>query len=383
MESNKKILLAISSSYCANFISGQTTYLKQHGYAVSIVSAPGEEISALAKKEGATLYNVPFTKNITPFYDLVLLWRCIKILKKDKPNIVNAGNPKSGLLVLLAAYIVGVKARIFTLHGLPSDSKQGIKKFIISLAEKLTCRLAKKIIVVSPSLKEHAIQRGIAPASKCVVLQNASCNGLNTDYFTRTASVQEQMHELKTKLAIQSSEFVIGYAGRINYDKGITFLLDVFLELIQVHTNMRLLLVGPLQTENAIPKKYEEIIYSHPKILFTGKLQQMAPAYACMNVLILPSFREGFGYVLIEAASMQVPVIAPNIPGCKDAVLHNQNGFLYTPQNKSDLKAKIETYYNNPTLREEHGKAGRNWVVQSFKQEAIWQGQLSLYQQLS
>ncbi|MBN8787613.1 MAG: glycosyltransferase, partial [Terrimonas sp.] len=123
-----KILLGVSSSFCAHFLRGQVSYLVAHGFEVIIVSGPGKEIEMLAKEENAKLIPISFTKKITPFTDLVQLFKIINILKKEKPDIINAGNPKSGFLIMLACYFAGYSNRVFTLHGLVSDSKSGLFK---------------------------------------------------------------------------------------------------------------------------------------------------------------------------------------------------------------------------------------------------------------
>ncbi len=368
-----KIVLSISDSFCAGFIAGQPTYYKSNGHTVSIISGSGEEISQLSKKEDCYLHTVSFSKRITPLYDLVCLWKICNILKKEKPNVVNAGNPKSGLLTILAAYLCKVPVRIFTLHGLPSDAKKGVTKWVVTQMEKLTCALAHKVIIVSPSLAEHALKRNIVSQKKTNVLLPASCNGLNTNYFSPSAQLLQEAMQMRHSNNIQTNDFVIGYAGRINLDKGITLLIDAFLEVLQTHAQVKLLLVGPIQVENPIPEKYLSIIANHKNIVHVGKMSHMPMAYMAMDVLVLPSYREGFGYALIEAAAMEKAVIAPNIPGCQDAVLFNQNGYLFEKGDKVKLVHYLNYYIDHTEIMQKHGIEGRKWVVSQFNQQKIWQ----------
>jgi glycosyltransferase involved in cell wall biosynthesis len=373
-----KIILSISDSFCAGFIAGQPTYYKTKGHTVSIISSSGEEISQLTKRENVFLYTIKFSKRITPLYDLLCLWKIYKILRKEKPDVVNAGNPKSGLLTIIAAYLCKVPVRIFTLHGLPSDAKKGITKWIVTQMEKLTCALAHKVIVVSPSLQNHAIKRNIVHAKKAIALLPASCNGLNTQYFAPSAQVLQEAAQLRNENGIQPEDFVIGYAGRINLDKGIPLLIEAFLEVLQQFNQVKLLLVGPMQVENSIPEKYISIIANHKSILHVGKINHMPMAYTAMDVLVLPSYREGFGYALIEAAAMEKAVIAPDIPGCQDAVLANKNGLLFSKGNKNALIESLTFYLKNPIILKNHGMEGRKWVVNQFEQEKIWKQVLEI-----
>lgn len=377
-----KILLGISSSFCANFLKGQVHFLVKNGWEVVIISGPGEEIALLAKKENAKLHTINFTKSILPFSDLLCLWKIIRILQREKPDIVNAGNPKSGFLIMLACWMSRLPKRIFTMHGLVADSRNGLSKFVIRLTEKISCSIAKKVIVVSPSLLEHAVNLKLVPIEKCIVLENGSCNGVNTSQFNTSSLVLEEANRLRKDLNVRDNEFVIGFVGRLSREKGLDLLFEAFNIIKQRNGNVRLMLAGPIEKENPFSKLFFEQMYQDEKISYLGKLYDVVPVYALLDVLVLSSLREGFGNVLIEAASMEVPVIAPDIPGCRHALRNNYNGFLFKKNDVQNLVTCIETYMSNCHLKKEHGKNGRIFVSTQFSQEKIWEGQLQLYNYL-
>jgi glycosyltransferase involved in cell wall biosynthesis len=377
-----KIVLGVSSSFCANFLKGQIDFLVKSGWEVVLISGPGEEISLLAKKEQAKLYTINFTKSIAPFEDLGCLWQIIKILKKEQPDIINAGNPKSGFLIMCAAWLLRIPARIFTMHGLLSDSKKGLVKAIIKTTERISCSIAKEVIVVSPSLKVHAVEVGIVSAAKCVVIENGSCNGVNTTHFQRNPIGLADAEKLERELNWQPENLVIGFVGRLSKDKGIDILFEAFNILAQQYPQIRLLLVGPLETNNPFSKKHIQQLYFDGRISYVGKVYDVVPAYMVMDMLVLSSYREGFGNVLIEAAAMELPVIAPDIPGCRNALQPAVNGLLFKKASVEDLVARMEIYIKDKDLRKLHGTNGRNFVINSFSQEKIWKGQLAIYLQL-
>jgi glycosyltransferase involved in cell wall biosynthesis len=377
-----KIVLGVSSSFCANFLKGQIDFLVKSGWEVVLISGPGEEISLLAKKEQAKLYTINFTKSIAPFEDLGCLWQIIKILKKEQPDIINAGNPKSGFLIMCAAWLLRIPARIFTMHGLLSDSKKGLVKAIIKTTERISCSIAKEVIVVSPSLKVHAVEVGIVSAAKCVVIENGSCNGVNTTLFQRNPIGLADAEKLERELNLQPENLVIGFVGRLSKDKGIDILFEAFNILAQQYPQVRLLLVGPLETNNPFSKKHIQQLYFDGRISYVGKVYDVVPAYMVMDMLVLSSYREGFGNVLIEAAAMELPVIAPDIPGCRNALQPAVNGLLFKKASVEDLVARMEIYIKDKDLRKLHGTNGRNFVISSFSQEKIWKGQLAIYLQL-
>jgi glycosyltransferase involved in cell wall biosynthesis len=377
-----KILIVVSSSYCASFLKGQVAFLVANGFKVVIVSAPGEEISMLAKKENAELITVPFTKKISPLTDLLQLLHIIRIIRKEKPDIVNAGNPKSGFLIMLACWLTGFRNTVFTLHGLLSDNKKGLLRHIITLAEKISCRIPQVVVVVSPSLKEHAIQRKILDPGKAVVIAKGSSNGIDLALFSKTGDLLSQAIELKKKFGLTDENILMGFIGRLSKDKGIDLLFSVFNVLTGKYPGLRLVIAGPLIPEHPFSPRYLDQLYHDERVIYLGKLLDVRPVYGMIDMLVLPSYREGFPNVLIEAAAMELPVIATDIAGCKDAVLQHASGELFAKGDAGQLAAAIRKLTDNPDLRRQYGSAGRTFVEENFAGEKIWEGQLRLYRQM-
>jgi glycosyltransferase involved in cell wall biosynthesis len=377
-----KIILGVSSSFCANFLKGQVNFLVKKGFEVILISGPGEEISLLAKLENARLYNINFTKRISPFNDLMNLIRIIRIIRTEKPELVNAGNPKSGFLIMLACWLTRIPNRIFTLHGLLSDTKSGFAEWLITLTEKISCRIAKKVIVVSPSLKEHAIRRKILRPAKGIVIEKGSSNGIDLEYFSRNPETIASAKKLQHDLKLAGNEMIMGFVGRLSKDKGIDLLFAAFNRLKKDYPLIRLLIAGPIERGDPFSRKTWHQLYEDDHVFYLGKLLDIAPVYCLMDFLLLSSFREGFGNVLIEAAAMEVPVIAPDIPGCRDSLKPGYNGELFHSGDIEDLVSVIEKMIRNEEQGNFYRGNGRKFVSENFQREKIWQGQLQIYQQL-
>jgi glycosyltransferase involved in cell wall biosynthesis len=374
-----KLLYGVSSSFCAHFLHGQLEYMKSCGYDVSIISPTGEEMERLTDLEQAKLYEVDFSNSITPFHDLLNLFEVFRILLKERPQIVNAGHPKSGLLIMLACWFLGIGKRIFTLHGLVSDTQRGWKKFLIRFAEKMTCSLAERVIVVSPSLLDHAVACGILNSNKGRIIEYGSCNGIDLKRFSRTEKVIAESAKLRAIKMLPSASFTLGFIGRISADKGMDLLINVFNKLRRRHPNLCLVIAGSMDHRDPISVSSKEQIHSAPNIYYLGKMEDIVPVYPMMDLLVLPSYREGFGNVLIEAAAMGVPVIAPDIPGCRDALQSGKNGSLFRKGDEADLEKWIETYIQDPELLHIHGANGRDIVEFRFNQERLWKGLVREY----
>ncbi|HTN05527.1 glycosyltransferase family 4 protein [Agriterribacter sp.] len=377
-----KILLGVSSSFCANFLRGQVAFLVQHGFEVIIVSGPGEEISMLCKKENARLFTVNFTKRITPLTDFFQLLRIIRLIRRERPDIINAGNPKSGFLIMLAGYITGHKKRVFTLHGLLSDTKKGLIRRLITTTEKIACGIAGKVIVVSATLQTHAEKRKILPLGKGMVIGKGSANGIDLHLFPGKNTDPAGNAALKERLGLEKDNMVMGFLGRLSKDKGIDMLFEVFNVLEKAYPSLRLVIAGPIVEENPFSEHLLHQLYHGNKVMYLGKLYDVIPFYSITDILVLPSLREGFPNVLIEAAAMEVPVVASDIPGCKDAVQPGINGELFEKGNVAALTTLLEKLITNGELRVQYGRNGRKFARDHFSNETIWTGQLQLYKSM-
>lgn len=377
-----KIVIACTHSLGAKFLEGQIRFLVDAGFDVYAMSAAGPEIQELCEQEGATLVVIPFSRKIEPFKDLKQIFAIRKHLKQIRPDIINTGTPKAGLLVTIAGYLYGKCPVIFTLRGLRSDTLSGMKYRIVKWMESLTCTLADKVIVISSSLVEHVVKHRIAKPKKIVLLGRGSSNGVNVGRFSFRNLDLEVLSNLKVKYAIKESDFVIGFVGRVTKDKGIEVLYDCFTRLRKQHPHVKLMIVGSFEKEDPISNEVKQGIMESPYITVIPHTKTVECFYALFSVLILPSFREGFGNVLIEAAAMGKPVIASRIPGCIDAVSDGHNGFLFEKGNPSDLHKKMELYIQDTQLLVDHGRNGRKFVLDNFENSRIWNEQINLYKTL-
>ena len=359
-------------------MKGQVAYLSAHDFEVVIISGPGKEIEHLCKEEGAKLYNLQFSRSLTPFKDLAALRKIIAIIRKEKPDIINAGNPKPGFLLTLACWIIGFKACLFTMHGLVSDSRTGWRGNLIWFIEKLTCSLAKKVMVISPSLMHHAVEEGILDIDKGIVILPGSYNGIDMVRFSRTEKHKQEAEKIRKTMPWKDQGIIFGFVGRITRDKGLDLLINAFDQVRSKYPDSKLIIAGPMDDENPIGRSEFDRIMGDDSIHYLGNVEDIVPIYLLFDVLVLSSYREGFGNVLIEAAAMEIPVVAPRIPGCSDAIAENVNGLFFVKGDATSLADAMLSYTSDPALRHRHGEAGRLFVTR-FNRELIWKEQRQLY----
>jgi glycosyltransferase involved in cell wall biosynthesis len=357
-----------------NFVAGQPRFLAARGFVTHAISSPGEGWKSFLRHEPVVAHAVLMPRCITPLRDLVALWRVYRLLRAIRPHIVQAHTPKGGLLGMLAAWLAGVPVRIYTMHGLPLMTARGWKRLLLLWTERVSCWCASRVLSVSRSIRTVAIDMQICQTEKIDVLLGGSINGVDSrGRFdpSRWGAPARQM--IRRKHGIPENALLVGFVGRIVRDKGMVELAGAWRKLRDRFPTLHLLLAGPFEPQDPVPPEVEQLFHSDPRIHLAGHVDEVAPCYAAMDVCVLPTYREGFPGVLLEAAAMELPVVATRIPGCVDAVVDGTTGMLVPPRDTESLAAAVAGYLVDPELRRRHGRAARQRVLDEFQQEAIWQ----------
>jgi len=356
-----------------SFLSGQVGYMKRNGIDVHAVSSPGKELLAFGELGGLAVHSVEMPRRITPLRDLIALWRLYVILRRIRPHLVHAHTPKGGLLGTIAACLARVPVRIYHIHGLPYMTAKGSKRWLLKWTERIACSFAYRVLCVSRSIRDVAVAERLCPSRKIEVLLSGSINGIDAqDRFNPASKGTESSRQLRESFQIPHDAFVIGFIGRIVRDKGLVELVEAWKILCEEYPVLHMLVVGPFEPQDPVPQDVECILRGSERIHLAGQIEDPSALYAIMDVVILPSYREGLPYVPLEAAAMARPVVATRIPGCVDAVVDGQTGTLVPPRDAVALAEAIRRYLEAPELRRKHGRAGRDRMLRDFCQEAIW-----------
>ncbi|OZC03410.1 glycosyltransferase family 4 protein [Rubricoccus marinus] len=363
-----------------HLLRGQLAAAQARGYDVAVATSPGPDLDAVAERDGVTVLPVPMAREIAPLADLRSVWALVKTMRRWRPDIVNAGTPKAGLLGSLAARLARVPVRIYTLRGLRLETTVGKTRTILSTTERLASGAAHRVVAVSQSLADRYVELGLAPASKVTVLGQGASNGVDVDRFA--SPDPEAVAALRQRLGLSEDTPVIGFVGRFTRDKGIAELVDAFDAVYRQAPEARLLLVGDFEAGDPVPLATTERIRQDPAILTPGFLPDPAAAYALMDVLAFPSYREGFPNVPIEAAAAGLPVVGARATGTVDAVVDGETGALVPVGETEPLADALARYVNDPGLRQRQGGAGRARVRAHFTHEAVWASLFAEYERL-
>lgn len=361
-------------------LRGQLGYLREHGFEVLVVCSPGKELGALMRSEGVRAFTVPMRRDISPVRDAVALWKLFRLLRTLKPDIVNASTPKASLLGTLAAKLARVPVRVYTLRGLRLETVMGPKRLILGLAERATAAGADRVVCVSEGLRRVCVEFGLSPAKKTLVLGKGSSNGVDAGRFLTTDEVLERSRKLRGRLGIPEGVPVIGFVGRLSRDKGIVELLDAHETVLKSFPQTRLLLLGSFEEEDPIPASYRRRLEEHPRVIQASFTQDTAPYYHLMDVLALPSYREGFPNVVLEAAMAGVPTVGFRTTGVVDAVVDGVTGILAHRGDAGALAGSCVRLLKDAVLRKKLGEAARERALRDFSSERVWGEWLNLYE---
>lgn len=347
--------------------------MKERGVDVEAISSPGEKLTEFGEEQGILVHAIELPRRITPLHDLRAVLQLSRILRRIKPTIVHAHTPKGGLLGMISAWLTRTRVCIYHMRGLPYMSATGRKRTLLMATERTSCRLAHRVFCVSHSLREVAIADGIVPAEKIVVFAGGSGNGVDsTTRFNPDRFSAEAVQAQKAELGIGGDEIVIGFIGRIVRDKGIEELAVAWRQIREAYPAARLVLVGPVEPQDPVSPDTLLFLQGDDRVVMIDWLDDTSVIYPVLDMLVLPTYREGFPNVPLEAASMGLPVVATRIPGCIDAVADGETGTLVPVRDPNALAEAIRMYLDEPELRCKHGQAGRARVLRDFRQEVIW-----------
>lgn len=381
--SSPRVVHIVNTTMMLGFFTGQAGFFRAHGFVLEAVSSPGEGLAEFGRREGIAVHAVKMGRTITPLRDMATVYGLWRLLRRVRPAIVHAHTPKGGLLGMAAAWLARSPVRIYHVHGLPLLTAGGVKRVLLRLSDRVTGRFAHRVLCVGPSVERAALDEGLFPREKVRVLARGTINGVDSAARFNPAVVgREAGLRVRTAWGIPAGARVLGFVGRAIRAKGLVELAAAWRVLREKYPDLRLIVVGPFEPHDPIPEGVRECLASDPRVHLVGWVTDPAAYYAAIDVLALPTYREGFPYTLLEAASMGLPVVATMVPGCTDAVEDDVTGKLVPPRDADALAGAVAAYLEDPSLRREHGRAARGRIVREFGQQEVWHALLEEYREL-
>ena len=363
-------------------LRGQLDFLRRQGNCVTLASSPGDDLDSMASHEQIEVKAIPTEREISLFHDLVSFWHYWRYWSTLRPHITNVGTPKAGLVAGLASWLARVPIRVYTLLGLRLETTSGLKRVVLTAVERVACAAAHCVVCVSPSLRDEAIRLKLCDPRKLIVLGSGSANGIESATYSNRPS-EIELQRLRSKLNLPSDVPVIGFVGRFTKDKGVSELVKAFERLRLEFSGLRLLLVGVFEEGDPVPNETRIFIKQNADIIVTGYVPETVPYYHLMSVFALPTYREGFPGVLLEAAAAGLPIVTTNATGARDAVLHERTGLIVNVADVLALTDGLKRILSNAQLAKNYGLSGQEWVKTEFAPIRVWENIERLYSELA
>lgn len=379
-----RLVLAVTHPMTARYLlRGQAGFLGQQGFDVCVVASPGADLIDFQDCESASVVATPMRRRIHPLADLQALFRLTRILRRLRPDLVNASTPKAGVLGMLAAWLARVPVRVYMLRGLPLETSSGVKRALLLWIERAAAAVAHRVVLVSPSLRNRCLELGITRPDKALVIAHGSSNGVDTERFRPTAERRAAGASLRRRLNIPANAPVIGFVGRFTRDKGVSDLATAFFDHILVGApEAHLLLVGDFEADDPVAASTRLRLEDDPRVTLTGWVPDTAPYYAAMDLLAIPSYREGFPNAPLEAAASELPTVGYQAVGTVDAVEDGVTGTLVPRGDHQALGSALGAYLADPDLVRRHGLAARQRAEKLFRRQIVWQAWADQYRDL-
>lgn len=350
-------------------LKGQEVYFSEKAFTLYLGSGPGERTT----QSGMRIEYLPLSRELSVWQDIYALWKTWRWLKAVRPDILHTHTPKAGLIGMIAGFFAGVPLRLHTVAGLPEMEMKGPLKVVLRLTEQITATFATHVYPNSYGLMHYMAGQRLAPSRKMKVIGNGSSNGIDVEYYKHSPALCAKASYIRHMYGIDGSDRVFVFVGRLDNHKGMRELQVAFEQILKTHERTWLLLVGPVETvRGGLDPGVLHWYQSNDHVVLAGMQQDIRPWLLAGDVLVFPSYREGFPNAPLQAMALGRPVIATDIIGCNEIVKHGVNGLLIPKKDPDALTSAMRYFLKNRQQGLEMGKCGRESVVQKFEQQWYW-----------
>lgn len=312
--------------------------------------------------EQVRLVPLGIVRQINVWSDLKTLFVLTRFFRRERFDLVYSLTPKGGLLAMVAAWLARVPRRVHCFTGQVWATRRGFWRWLLKGMDRLLAACATRLLADSGSQRQYLIEEGVIGLEKIEVLANGSMAGVDVGRFRPNENARTVV---RSRFGMEQDACCLLYVGRLTREKGVPDLIEAFSRLSPSFPNLHLLLVGPDE------EGFDPLCRDAPRIHRVGYTQAVEEYMAAADLFCLPSYREGFGLVLIEAGAIGLPVVASRIYGITDAVADGETGLLHQPGDVGDLVRKLEILIKDAPLRRALGEAGRHRASGMFGAELV------------
>lgn len=336
------------------------------------------------EEAGFPYFYYPLRRGMNPFADLRALLHLKRLLRETEPDIVHTFATKPSVWGRLAAHSVGVPIVIGTLPGLGSlyashTPRALFARGIYAWLQSMASSRADVTIMQNHRDAEEVAERGIVPAEKLEII---SSSGVRTDAFSAQAVPPEAGQRIRSELGASDDTVVVTMVSRVIRSKGVLEFAEAA-RLQGPNSNSLFVLVGGADQDSFDRLSAAELDVVSESVKWLDRREDIPEILAGSDVFVFPSFyREGVPRVLLEAASMGLPIVTTAVPGCADVVVDGVNGYLVPRNSPQALSEAVARLAADRGLRQRFGRASRELVVERFDLSVVARQTAAIYDRL-
>lgn len=407
----KKLIRVTTADISLNsLLKGQLMFLNQYFEVIGVAKDTGV-LKEVSEREGIRVVDAPLERPISLVKDIKGLWFLYRLFRKEKPWCVHANTPKGSLLAMIAAWFACVPHRVYTVTGLRYQGAHGFLRMILKTMERLSCLFATNVIPEGQGVLQ-CLKRDNITKKSLQVIHYGNINGKDTEFFSRDNTIQtaslkladkhiflrnlsekEARSLVRSELGFSNNDFIFVFIGRLVNDKGLGELADALRKLEDEKLEIKLLLIGEIDGEDdALAKDKLNYLMQSKNIKYIGVQSDIRPYLMASDVLVFPSYREGFPNVPLEAGALGLPAIVTNINGSNEIIEDGVNGkIIQAPlDNKGvrvnditiELYTMMKWFYYHPEEVKRMGENARPIICERYEQHNVWKALLEYYKQL-
>ena len=374
----KVIYVVASGASVRSFFKEHIKLLRSEGYDLLLVCTDDEYSRGVVETTNVRFNPINISTEISPQSDLVTLAKLVVLLIREKPSVVHAHMSKAGLVAMISSFMCRVPYRIYHNHGMALFSYTGIRHYLLKYCEKLTCALATKVVFCGNSTLEQAVENKISDIHKSIVLGYGTVSGIDLDRFKVTLDDHEKLR-LQASIGLEPNKITVGYVGRVVAHKGIDNIINSWRLLTkEQHKSMQLVVAGS-SNNDALAARLNDLCAEYSNVNYLGRVNNISEIYQLLNILILPSWHEGFPYSVLEAQAMGVPAIVSSVPGNLDAIVPGKTGLFVPVEDPVSLTGALTKLAGDRSTRNAMSQAARKRIREYYSQTKVLQSLSEFY----
>ena len=349
----------------SSFVVDAMRKLKEEEYDITLISSMSDGFFNRYKDEFHCI-NLQMSRGANPLEMLKSIWAFYKIFRRERFDYIQYATPNASLYASVAAFMVGCPIRVYCQWGIRYVGFEGMKRKFFKALEVLTCKLSTHIRPASQKNLLFAVSEGHYPEKKASIIGAGGTIGVDFKMFDKSKK-ETYKATVMDEYPILKNRFVFGFVGRMDRDKGTNELFTSFLKLYQKHPNIALLFIGPEDKITGIDTALYQAVKDCGAAVFTGFTNEVPKYISAMDVLVHPSYREGFSMVIQQAMAMGIAVVTTNIPGPSEVIEENVSGLLAEAKDSESLSRAMEKLLQDDVLRTSMAHEGYNRARKLFE----------------